>query len=101
MVLLHGFIDTWRTWELVLPALQRRHDVLAPTLAGHAGGPPLGDEIGERTVAGAVEAAMDEAGCGGGAIRHVRASSARSVGTGLSGGWGWLPYGGTNRPHPD
>ena len=29
LVLLHGFLDTWRTWELVLPALERRHDVLA------------------------------------------------------------------------
>ena len=29
MVCLHGFPDTWRTWELVLPALERRHDVLA------------------------------------------------------------------------
>ena len=35
---LHGFTDTWRTWELVLPALEREHDVLAPTLPGHAGG---------------------------------------------------------------
>ena len=43
LVLLHGFTDTWRTWELVLPALERRHDVLAPTLPGHAGGPPLED----------------------------------------------------------
>src|SRR5436309_504478 len=34
-------MDTWRTWELVLPALERQHDVLAPTLPGHAGGPPL------------------------------------------------------------
>ena len=40
-MLLHGFTDTWRTWELVLPALEARHDVLAVTLAGHAGGPPL------------------------------------------------------------
>src|SRR4051794_32922834 len=40
LVCLHGFTDTWRTWELVLPALERHHDVLAPTLAGHAGGPP-------------------------------------------------------------
>jgi pimeloyl-ACP methyl ester carboxylesterase len=29
LVCLHGFADTWRTWELVLPALERRHDVLA------------------------------------------------------------------------
>ena len=41
LVLLHGFTDTWRVWELVLPALERHHDVLAPTLPGHAGGPPL------------------------------------------------------------
>ena len=37
LVCLHGFTDTWRTWELVLPALERHHDVLAPTLPGHAG----------------------------------------------------------------
>ncbi len=35
MVCLHGFTDTWWTWELVLPELERHHDVLAPTLAGH------------------------------------------------------------------
>jgi pimeloyl-ACP methyl ester carboxylesterase len=61
-VALHGFLDTWRTWELVLPALERRHDVLAPTLAGHAGGPPIEGEISEATLADAVERAMDEAG---------------------------------------
>jgi pimeloyl-ACP methyl ester carboxylesterase len=63
MVCLHGFTDTWRTWELVLPALERRHDVLAPTLPGHAGGPPLG-EVGGARLADAVERAMDEAGFG-------------------------------------
>jgi len=57
LVCLHGFTDTWRTWELVLPMLERRHDVLAPTLAGHAGGPPL-----EGSLADAVERAMDDAG---------------------------------------
>ena len=41
LVLLHGFTDTWRTWELVLEDLQRDHDVLAPTLPCHAGGPAL------------------------------------------------------------
>jgi pimeloyl-ACP methyl ester carboxylesterase len=61
-VALHGFLDTWRTWELVLPALERRHDVLALTLAGHAGGPPLEGEIGDAVLADAVERAMDEAG---------------------------------------
>ena len=64
LVLLHGFTDTWRTWELVLPALERRHEVLAPTLAGHAGGPPLpvGDGALDAALADAVERAMDEAG---------------------------------------
>jgi pimeloyl-ACP methyl ester carboxylesterase len=61
LVLLHGFLDTWRVWELVLPALERRHDVLAPTLAGHAGGPPAA-EISGAALADAVEAAMDSAG---------------------------------------
>jgi pimeloyl-ACP methyl ester carboxylesterase len=61
-VALHGFLDTWRTWELVLPALERHHDVLAPTLAGHAGGPPIEGEITDATLADAVERAMDEAG---------------------------------------
>ncbi len=35
LVCLHGFTDTWRTWELVLPVLERYHDVYAPTLPGH------------------------------------------------------------------
>ncbi|HET6998936.1 MAG TPA: alpha/beta fold hydrolase [Solirubrobacterales bacterium] len=62
MVCLHGFTDTWRTWELVLPDLEREHDVLAPTLPGHAGGPPIDGEITEALLADAVERAMDEAG---------------------------------------
>jgi pimeloyl-ACP methyl ester carboxylesterase len=62
LICLHGFADTWRTWELVLPALERHHDVLAPTLPGHAGGPPLEGEVSATLVADAVERAMDEAG---------------------------------------
>jgi pimeloyl-ACP methyl ester carboxylesterase len=62
LVCLHGFADTWRSWELVLPALERRHDVLAPTLAGHAGGPPIEGAIGDAVLADAVERAMDAAG---------------------------------------
>jgi pimeloyl-ACP methyl ester carboxylesterase len=62
MVCLHGFMETWRTWELVLPALERRHEVLAPTLPGHAGGPPLEGEPSGRLMADAAERAMDDAG---------------------------------------
>ncbi|MDX6627450.1 MAG: hypothetical protein QOE56_2439 [Solirubrobacterales bacterium] len=62
LVLLHGFTDTWRTWELVMPALEARHEVLAPTLAGHAGGPPLAGEVSDELLADEVERAMDAAG---------------------------------------
>lgn len=62
MVCLHGFTDTWRTWELVLPALEQHHDVVVPTLAGHAGGPPLGGEATDAALIDAIERAMDEAG---------------------------------------
>jgi pimeloyl-ACP methyl ester carboxylesterase len=55
-------MDTWRTWELVLPALERRHKVLAPALPGHAGGPPLSGAIDHAFMADAVERAMDDAG---------------------------------------
>jgi pimeloyl-ACP methyl ester carboxylesterase len=62
LLCLHGFTDTWRTWELVLPALERRYDVLAPTLPGHAGGPKLGRPIGVEEAVDAIEAMLDEAG---------------------------------------
>jgi pimeloyl-ACP methyl ester carboxylesterase len=60
-VLLHGFMETWRVWELVLPALERRFDVLAPTLAGHAGGPPV-EEVTASVLADEVARALDGAG---------------------------------------
>ncbi|MBS1878634.1 MAG: alpha/beta hydrolase [Actinobacteria bacterium] len=63
LVLVHGFTDTWRGWELVLPALEAEHEVLAPTLAGHSGGPPIGADVDpEEAVVAAVERAMDAAG---------------------------------------
>lgn len=62
MVLIHGFTDTWRGWEPVLPELERHHDVLAVTQAGHAGGPPVVGPVTEATLPDAIEAAMDEAG---------------------------------------
>jgi pimeloyl-ACP methyl ester carboxylesterase len=62
LVCVHGFTDTWRTWELVLPSLERQHDVLAPTMLGHAGGPEIDGEISDALLVDAVERAMDEAG---------------------------------------
>jgi pimeloyl-ACP methyl ester carboxylesterase len=101
MVCLHGFTDTWRTWELVLPALEREHDVLAVTLAGHAGGPPLPDPISDATMVDAVEDAMDEAGMAtahlvgnslGGhlALQLASRGRARSV-VALAPAGGWAP----------
>jgi len=62
LVCLHGFTDTWRTWELVLPELERHHDVFAPTLIGHAGGPPLEGEVTDALIPDAIARAMDNAG---------------------------------------
>ena len=72
LVLIHGFMDTWRIWELVLPALQRDHDVLALTLAGHAGGPPLPEPATEAALLDALEQAMDDAGW---PLAHVAGNS--------------------------
>jgi pimeloyl-ACP methyl ester carboxylesterase len=46
LVLLHGVGATWRVWRPVLPLLERRHAVFAPTLPGHCGA--------ERLAAGVV-----------------------------------------------
>jgi pimeloyl-ACP methyl ester carboxylesterase len=62
LVCLHGFMDTARTWELALPALERHHDVLVPSLTGHAGGPPIDGAADADVLADGVEQAMDEAG---------------------------------------
>jgi pimeloyl-ACP methyl ester carboxylesterase len=72
LVCLHGFTDTWRTWELVLPALERRHEVLAPTLAGHAGGPRIPGTVDDAALVDAVEEAMDAAGF---ATAHIAGNS--------------------------
>lgn len=46
----------------MLPALTRAHDVLAPTLPGHAGGPPIDGEVSDNLMPDAVERMMDAAG---------------------------------------
>jgi pimeloyl-ACP methyl ester carboxylesterase len=62
LLCLHGFLDTWRSWDLILPALERRHDVLALTLPGHAGAAPLGDGFSAAAVTDAVERELDAIG---------------------------------------
>jgi pimeloyl-ACP methyl ester carboxylesterase len=100
LVCVHGFTDTWRTWELVLPALERHHEVFAPTLPGHTGGPPL-RQLDHNALTDAVEAAMDEAGfetadlvgnsLGGYVVLQLAARGrARSV-VALAPAGGWAP----------
>ena len=62
LVLLHGFLDTWRSWELVLPALERRCAVFAPTLPGHAGGPPIDGDNSPTALLDMLERMLDAAG---------------------------------------
>jgi pimeloyl-ACP methyl ester carboxylesterase len=99
LLCLHGFTDTWRTWQLVLGPLERRHDLLALTLPGHAGGPPLPPEPTADAMVDALEEAMDDAGIGdahvagnslGGhlALRLAARGRARSVvALAPAGGW--------------
>jgi pimeloyl-ACP methyl ester carboxylesterase len=102
LLLLHGFTDTWRTWEPVLARLEERFEVLAPTLAGHAGGPAFVDgEASDTAVVDALEVLLDEAGwkapaiagnsLGGYVGLHLAARGrARSV-VALAPAGGWAP----------
>jgi pimeloyl-ACP methyl ester carboxylesterase len=99
LLCLHGILETWRTWELVLPALEQRHDVLAPTLPGHAGGRPLPDPLSAARVVDLLEELLDDTGwetahvvgnsLGGYlALRLAERGRARSV-VALAPGGGW------------
>lgn len=103
VVLLHGFTGTWHHWRPVLAELVARFEVIAPTLAGHDGGPPFPTD-GPLTIAAAadsLEGHLDDIGVGsahvvgnsmGGAlaIELARRGRARSV-VALSPGGGWDP----------
>lgn len=62
LVLLHGVTDTPRTWDLVLPRLAEHHEILAPTLLGHHGGPPYAGLPTPAAIADQLEADLDAAG---------------------------------------
>lgn len=54
---------TWRAWRPVLGELQKHHDIFAPTLMGHSGGPPYpSGGMGIRPLADAVERQLDALG---------------------------------------
>lgn len=72
LVLLHGFTGTWHAWEPVLDRLETRHEVFAPTLPGHAGGPEFGGTAGLTALLDGVEHSLDEAGIG---VAHLVGNS--------------------------
>jgi pimeloyl-ACP methyl ester carboxylesterase len=101
LVLLHGFTGTWHHWRPVLGELAARYEVIAPTLAGHYGGPPF-DVSGPLTFAASadhMERHLDELGIGsahfvgnslGGALTLELAKRGRArsvVALAPAGGW--------------
>lgn len=64
VLLLHGVSSIWRAWTPVLPYLEPHHDVIAPTLAGHGGGPPLNRLVTPSVpaLADALEDQLDQLG---------------------------------------
>ena len=64
MLLLHGIWESWHSFSPVLAALSAEHDVLAPTLADHPGGPelPRGVEFTIDSLLDVICGQLDEAG---------------------------------------
>ncbi|GAC1324090.1 MAG: alpha/beta hydrolase [Thermoleophilaceae bacterium] len=62
LVCIHGFTDTWRAWRPLLPGLERHHEVLCVSLAGHDGGAVMPEYLGVSALVDEVERDMDEAG---------------------------------------
>ena len=64
LLLLHGISAIWRAWSPVLPYVEPHHDVIVPTLPGHAGGPPLDSRIAPsvQVLADGVEEELDRLG---------------------------------------
>ncbi len=63
LVLLHGVDMSWPAWSPVIPLLEQKHTVFAPTLAGHRGGPPIpAGSAGIGPIADALERQLDDLG---------------------------------------
>jgi pimeloyl-ACP methyl ester carboxylesterase len=107
VVLLHPFGVTAQVWRPVLPRLAERHEVLAPTLPGHGGGPPFEGEFTFQRLADGVERQLDDLGVGtahlvgssaGGALAIELAKRGRALSVvALSPGGGWAPDGSVPR----
>jgi pimeloyl-ACP methyl ester carboxylesterase len=64
VLLLHGVGGTWQIWSSVLPLLEPHHDVIAPTLPGHGGGPhmEITSALSIETLADALVEELDRMG---------------------------------------
>ena len=101
VLLLHGFTGSWHHWRPLLEPLAARYEVIAPTLAGHDGGPPYPANCDITFTQGAdsLEQHLDELGVGsahmvgnsmGGALALELAKRGRArsvVALAPAGGW--------------
>lgn len=64
LLLLHGIGAIWRAWAPVLPYLEPHHELIVPTLHGHAGGPPLNSDVepSVQALADGIEEELDRLG---------------------------------------
>ena len=64
LLLLHGIGAIWRSWSPVLPYLEPHHQVIVPTLHGHAGGPDLDPEVAPsvQALVDGIEGELDRLG---------------------------------------
>ena len=64
IVLVHGIGGSWRNWLPIIPALERRRDVLAVGLLGHHPSQPFGEGVSPSVSAlvDALEHELDQAG---------------------------------------
>lgn len=103
LVLLHGFTGTWHHWRPVIADLVPRFEVIAPTLAGHDGGPhfPTDQPLTIEHAGNVLEGHLDELGVQtahfagnslGGALtlEMAKRGRARSA-VALCPGGGWSP----------
>lgn len=105
LVLLHGFMSTWHQWRPVMADLVPYFEVIAPTLAGHLGGPAYDEDENTLAAAGrAMERHVDELGVGrahlvgnsmGGALALELAKRGRALSViAIAPGGGWAPESG-------
>ncbi len=62
LLLVHGLAMSSRAWQPVLPQLARTHDVVAPTLPGHRGGPQAPRNVRVEWLADHLERLLDDLG---------------------------------------